>query len=308
MPENHAQREWDVDEIIAELNAEYTGVLPVRALRQAQARRDEVAMPLIELIGRATESLRAGKCPRQNGHLFALFLLTEFREKRALPAILKAVSLPNEGALDLFGDAVTESLDGVLAAVATGSPVSIDDLISNQSLNQYVRWKAAQTFLHWVRDGRLGRNEAIQRLRGHLRNAVEERDTEIASGLVAELARYGADEAIDEIREAYRQELVDTFIADLSTVERHLREGEARFQKTLTHRPPIVSDTVTELSQWSSYRKQTGSNSIASPPESLPTLPSGIPESGARTRPRIGRNAACPCGSGKKYKKCCGVR
>jgi hypothetical protein len=24
--------------------------------------------------------------------------------------------------------------------------------------------------------------------------------------------------------------------------------------------------------------------------------------------PKIGRNASCPCGSGKKYKKCCGAR
>ncbi len=24
-----------------------------------------------------------------------------------------------------------------------------------------------------------------------------------------------------------------------------------------------------------------------------------------RTEPRVGRNDACPCGSGKKYKKCC---
>lgn len=33
----------------------------------------------------------------------------------------------------------------------------------------------------------------------------------------------------------------------------------------------------------------------ASPPE-LPTI---------RVNPKIGRNAPCPCGSGKKYKKCC---
>lgn len=25
-----------------------------------------------------------------------------------------------------------------------------------------------------------------------------------------------------------------------------------------------------------------------------------------RTHPTVGRNAPCPCGSGKKYKKCCG--
>ncbi|MBT7153787.1 MAG: SEC-C domain-containing protein, partial [Deltaproteobacteria bacterium] len=27
-----------------------------------------------------------------------------------------------------------------------------------------------------------------------------------------------------------------------------------------------------------------------------------------RTEPKIGRNQPCPCGSGKKYKKCCGKK
>ncbi|MGH1482585.1 MAG: SEC-C metal-binding domain-containing protein [Geminicoccales bacterium] len=33
-----------------------------------------------------------------------------------------------------------------------------------------------------------------------------------------------------------------------------------------------------------------------------------LPEVGPfiRTRQKIGRNAPCPCGSGLKYKKCCG--
>jgi uncharacterized protein len=26
-----------------------------------------------------------------------------------------------------------------------------------------------------------------------------------------------------------------------------------------------------------------------------------------REAPKVGRNDACPCGSGKKYKKCCGA-
>jgi len=30
------------------------------------------------------------------------------------------------------------------------------------------------------------------------------------------------------------------------------------------------------------------------------------PETVVREQPKVGRNDACPCGSGKKYKKCCG--
>ena len=30
------------------------------------------------------------------------------------------------------------------------------------------------------------------------------------------------------------------------------------------------------------------------------------PEPVRRETPKVGRNEACPCGSGKKFKKCCG--
>ena len=30
------------------------------------------------------------------------------------------------------------------------------------------------------------------------------------------------------------------------------------------------------------------------------------PKTEARSQPKVGRNEPCPCGSGKKYKKCCG--
>jgi len=40
------------------------------------------------------------------------------------------------------------------------------------------------------------------------------------------------------------------------------------------------------------------------PRRPLPSVPSG--EGSSRTKSRVGRNDPCPCGSGKKYKKCCG--
>jgi len=35
-------------------------------------------------------------------------------------------------------------------------------------------------------------------------------------------------------------------------------------------------------------------------------LPSGPSTKPARTSTKVGRNDPCPCGSGKKFKKCCG--
>ena len=33
----------------------------------------------------------------------------------------------------------------------------------------------------------------------------------------------------------------------------------------------------------------------------------GAPAEPYRASPKVGRNELCPCGSGKKFKKCCGV-
>ena len=51
----------------------------------------------------------ADEVPEGNAEFFALFLLTEFRAKEALPAILEVVSLPDDLPFELFGDAVTAS-------------------------------------------------------------------------------------------------------------------------------------------------------------------------------------------------------
>jgi hypothetical protein len=46
--------------------------------------------------------------------------------------------------------------------------------------------------------------------------------------------------------------------------------------------------------------------SLVEPGEDESDLFAESPTSYRRTRPKIGRNAPCPCGSGRKFKKCCG--
>ncbi len=331
-----------MDEIIAELDQVYNGKLPERAIRAAQQRREENTPRLIDLIRKATEAVRSGGgAPPGDGHLFALYLLTEFDAKYALPAILEAVSLPGDGPFELFGDVITADLCRVLAALAE-SPDVLDGLIANRSVNNYVRWEAAQTYLLFVRDGRLTRDQAVERLRAHLRDAIENRDAEVASGLVAELDSYAPREAVEEIASAFRWGLVDESIVDMKYINRGIAEGEAHFHKWLAScRPTGIADTVEELSQWHSFQQKVADSDDDAPngeteePHEFGDLEGDFGEitdfAGPRIREdwfgefrtaepetpattirhvgsRVGRNDPCPCGSGKKYKKCCGAR
>ena len=107
------------------------------------------------------------------------------------------MSLPGDGPLDLFGDAITETLDRILAALAADSPQVVDGLIGDRSVNEYVRGKAAGTYLHWVRDGLCTPPEAVRRLYAHLRDAIENYDDKVATGLVLQPACYGDDTVLN---------------------------------------------------------------------------------------------------------------
>jgi preprotein translocase subunit SecA len=64
---------------------------------------------------------------------------------------------------------------------------------------------------------------------------------------------------------------------------------------------------VEELAHWAAFRSEKPTARRAS----APALPRGIPapthQPWVRAGPKVGRNDPCPCGSGRKYKKCCGA-
>ena len=66
-----------------------------------------------------------------------------------------------------------------------------------------------------------------------------------------------------------------------------------RAQPVVTHHPEAAG-----LAE--SHRQQ---EQAANTPVGGPTRPATV----RRTQPKVGRNDPCPCGSGKKYKRCCGV-
>jgi hypothetical protein len=256
--------------------------------------------------------------PQGETHFFALFLLAEFGAVDALSAVIEAVSLPGELPFDLFGDAITETLPRILARLAGDRLEVLDALARNPSLNEYVRAAAADALCYLVRDGLLARAEAVDRLRGYLRQAINQRDEAFATQLTCTLASLHPAEAIDDIREAFDLDLVDPQMIDQESVEESISQGEVGMHRDLGYLPPTgVPDAIDELSRWAAFREEPARRSPRYEDElsdaewlspSRPAIPWERPEPIRNTRPRVGRNDPCPCGSGKKFKKCCGAR
>jgi hypothetical protein len=128
--------------------------------------------------------------------------------------------------------------------------------------------------------------------------------------LVCSVADLPAPELLEDVRQAYAEGLVDETVAGLEGIERDVNAPKPCWQD----RKHLITDAFAEMEWWSSFHPED------SRPKKLPKLdapmtPPQLPAPDADSddvapqpyvrEPKVGRNDPCPCGSGKKYKKCC---
>jgi hypothetical protein len=103
-------------------------------------------------------------------------------------------------------------------------------------------------------------------------------------------------EALPIIEQAFSAQRIDPLVAgDLEDARIELGVQEKRQYRRAPHE-------LTALGQ--EMRAAFGMPKLAD--ELLPSPPSLEQSAPFRAPPKVGRNEACPCGSGRKYKKCCG--
>ncbi len=312
--------EFDLDQCLAELDSEH-GKLPVAALRWAQEHREEVIPELIRVIEDVTAAARAGHVPDTNGHFFAFCLLSEFGAGEAWPALLAAMRLPGELPFDLFGDIVHGIWRSTIRTLANDRVDDVLALIRDREVNEYVRWSAVGGLVAMVAWEQRPRDEVVGWLKGLFLEAVAAGDLTLSAAILCDLCDLWPGEAMDDIRNAFDRNLVDDEIIGWGNVEQHHAAGLEATMRELIERRSALTDTVTELSHWASFTERKPIASISPAPIQRPAF-SPVPlfdavPVGARSEetfgtihratPRVGRNEPCPCNSGKKFKKCCGI-
>ena len=110
----------------------------------------------------------------------------------------------------------------------------------------------------------------------------------------------------------YKKEAFEMFQALMDTISRKSLNLYFRAEIAPVERPqaPAVDKMQAQHSEVSAYEQAAagagaGPRDAASDP-AVDAGKTGGPAPITRAEPKIGRNDPCPCGSGKKYKKCCG--
>ena len=201
-----------VPEILAQLSdlpeeAEYEPY--ERALRGAKAHWEAVVPDLIAALEAAAANPREYlDNPRRRLHLFALYLLADMRERRALPSFIRFFSLPEDFLQDLVDEAFDQNAAVLLASVCGGDSAPLLELILDESRGRLVREEALEALAVQQTWSERSREAVTADLRAVFHSLARPGQRSLWGHWVAAVVQVPARELLPEIRQAFEQDLI----------------------------------------------------------------------------------------------------
>jgi hypothetical protein len=272
--------------------------LPVDAIRAADANREA----MVPLILRALDQSAAASRPLRNALFIGFHLLGQWREKSAYRPLAAFLRRPDDDIWSILAEAKTETSHRVMASVFDGDPEPLYAMILDPEVDEYMRARMCETLAIVTLRGELPREEAARFLQSCYESLQPQDECFVWDGWQAAIARLGLTELKPLVQQAFERGFIDTSWLGYKDFEQDLQHavnGELPSGRMADDDEPF-GDTIEELSSWAAFapkRKQARKSGAVWRPE--PTTPAINPFKG------VGRNDPCPCGSGKKFKRCC---
>jgi hypothetical protein len=211
---------------------------------------------------------------------------------------------------------MTDTSHRVMAAVFDGDPDPLYEIIRDADADEIVRTRMCDALAMVTLRGELPREEAARFLRACYSELEPQQANSVWDGWQSAIAMLGLIDLVPLVRQAFERELIDPQLMGFEEFEQELH-------RVVNGGPPpdwyaerefeLFGDTVEELSTWAYSEPEDDSEEDFDDDDWEPRqrIPAErmlrSPSEGPAVNPYkgVGRNDPCPCGSGKKFKKCC---
>lgn len=252
------------------------------------ARIDEAAPPLRELLAKAA---RGRPLSDDDATLlfYGLHVLGAGRDRQSFAPLLQLLRRPTEEVEDLLGDGFGESLPRIAAGLFDDDADALLVAAVDPRIDEFARngLLCAAAFLTF--DGRI----ALQRMHDFLDRFEDETpppDGDFGwAGWVQAVTHLGLRDLLPRVERVFAADRLPERLMEWRHVEQDLRDAErAPFDsERFTSAGLGYADDLDETLRWTECFDSAPEQPIVNPHRN------------------VGRNDPCPCGSGKKYKKCC---
>jgi Protein of unknown function (DUF1186) len=191
-------------------------------------------------------------------HIYAMYLLAQFREPRAYPLIVEFFSIPGDIALDTTGDVATEDLGRILASASCGDIRLMTALVENEHANEYVRVAALRGLVTLVACGEQSRDDIVAYLQHLFQGGLARDGSFVWNGLVSASNDLYPEELYTDIKHAYDDELIEPGFIGLDDIDETLQRGKEHVLDALHHnqRYSLITDTITEMEWWACFHPE----------------------------------------------------
>lgn len=286
------------------------GTFPKKEIEELIERQEEAVPYLInyleEFRNNYEEYINEGN---YMGHIYVTFLLAQFKEKGLFKIFLELIKLPDEIPFDLYGDSITEDTARILGSAYNSQLDEIKDLIEDSLVNEYVRGQGVHTLSILVLNGILKREEVVEYFKYLLDGGLKDRNTEVITSIVCYASDLHPKECYESIKRCFDKREVSTLTINLKDVERDLKQekGVIIGRSKGDEHNKFITDVVDFMSWWACFKddneNKKSNKAMDFDYEEAMKLMKNLNK---EEKIKIGRNDPCPCGSGNKYKKCCG--
>ena len=294
----------DVEQILEELGGAQQ--LPENAVRAALEAPDSVVPEFMALLKKAAGGAEFSENDEQS-LIIGIHILGELREKRAFQPLIDLISRDPDYVDDLLGACITETLPNILISTFDGDTDRVCLAMENRGIEEFTRAALFTLWGYLVLTDEIQREEAQRFLAEFPQRSGAPDGSFVWVSWVGAISELGFQELATQAEEAFADGRIITgtpllVVLTLDDFRRQLREAPTvpRSKKWMRkrHYEPF-QDTISEMSKW-----RWGSDDER---KDTPYTPFALDQSTPTVNPlrQVGRNDPCPCGSGKKFKKCC---
>ena len=215
---------------------------------------------------------------------FVVHLLGEKSETAAF-ANLCALAGDTERADLVLGDAVTATLPKILISTFDGDAAPLQALVAREEVDSSIRDGALMALAYLTRAGRLPAAEMHAYFAGLFATMQPQSRDIVWSGLVMAVGMLGYANLTPQVEAVFARGLADPEGTTIKDFREDLRRAVQN------------PGSLDELAAVSVAPMGRAVDELAGPPPPQEPIINPLRA--------VGRNDPCPCGSGKKYKKCC---
>lgn len=323
----------NIKEIIEKIQF-YNGNFPKQELQILLNNQEESTPYLLDSIRNPEECIdRLWEHEHYILPYYALFMLAQFREKEAYSLIYELFSYDAEQVDNVFGDLITEDLGRILASVCDGDVTLIKQLLENDEAYEFVRTATLNSWMCLLKAKEVSRGDLIEYFR-YLFQKTWEEESYICGSIAWACLDIKATELLPEIEQKFKDNQIElTLMGDWNDYQKLMVEEKTDYLNDNSRFNNYVTDMISDLEKWAYFQEDKGESS--EPARSLEDIISGLTKSEKQKlfgesesesnishnqnivwdsrydgtfvheKPKVGKNEPCPCGSGRKYKKCC---